>query len=104
MWQTVERKAAFIHQVMAGEVAGRELEDVGEVSLSYAEVKALATGNPLILEKAGVDNAVARRMRLRQAHGKDQAMLRRNLEAAQREMPQLEERIDQAQRAIERRV
>ncbi len=44
MWQTVERKAAFIHQVMAGEVAGREVDDVGDVALSYAEVKALATG------------------------------------------------------------
>ncbi|MFP5376811.1 MAG: helicase, partial [Acidimicrobiia bacterium] len=53
-WQTVERKAAFIHQVMSGEVAGREVDDIGDVALSYAEVKALASGDPLILEKAGV--------------------------------------------------
>nr|MDP9019533.1 helicase C-terminal domain-containing protein [Actinomycetota bacterium] len=79
MWQTCERKAAFIHQVMAGDVAGREVDDVGDVALSYAEVKALATGNPLILEKAGVDNDVARLGRLRQAHDRDQTALARTV-------------------------
>ena len=104
MWQTVERKAAFIHQVMAGEVAGRELEDVGEVALSYAEVKALATGNPLILEKAGVDNEVSRLLRLRQAHGKDQSLLRRSIEAARRDIPRFEAQIAQLDAALARRV
>lgn len=42
--QTVERKAAFIHQVMAGTIDGREVEDIGDVALSYAEIKALASG------------------------------------------------------------
>lgn len=56
MWQTLQRKAAFIHQVTQGDLPGREVDDVGEVALSYAEVKALATGNPLILEKAGIEN------------------------------------------------
>jgi hypothetical protein len=77
--QTVERKAAFIHQVMSGDVAGREVDDVGDTALSYAEVKALATGNPLILEKAGVDNELARLLRLRQAHDRDQTGLSRTL-------------------------
>ncbi|HEU5002562.1 MAG TPA: SNF2-related protein [Actinomycetota bacterium] len=103
MWQTVERKAAFIHQVMAGEVAGRELEDIGDVALSYAEVKALATGNPLILEKAGVDNEVARLLRLRQAHGKDQSLLRRSIEAARRDIPRFEAQIAQLDAALLRR-
>ncbi len=42
---------------------------MGDVALSYAEVKALATGNPLILEKTGIDNDVAGLARLRQAPG-----------------------------------
>ena len=47
MWGTVERKAAFIAQVTRGDTElARQLDDVGEQSLSYGEVKALATGNP----------------------------------------------------------
>lgn len=65
--QTVERKAGFIHQVMKGTSSVREIDDVGEQALSYAEIKALATGNPLIMEKAGVDNELARLTRLRQS-------------------------------------
>ena len=55
MWQTVERKAAFINQVATGRAVDRDVDDIGDQALSYAEVKALATGNPLILEKASVD-------------------------------------------------
>jgi len=41
----VERKAGFIHQVTRGDLAGREIDDVGDQALSYSQVKALATGN-----------------------------------------------------------
>ena len=51
---------------------------MGDVALSHA-VKALATGDPLILEKAGVDNDVARLGRLRQAHDRDQTALARTV-------------------------
>jgi hypothetical protein len=59
MWQTLETKARFIAQVMAGDKGIRSLEDVELAALSYAEVKALASGNPLVIEKAGVDAEVA---------------------------------------------
>jgi len=59
-WQTLETKARFIAQVMAGDKGIRSLEDVELAALSYAEVKALASGNPLVIEKAGVDAEVAR--------------------------------------------
>jgi hypothetical protein len=59
-WQTLETKARFIAQVMAGDKWIRSLEDVELAALSYAEVKALASGNPLVIEKAGVDAEVAR--------------------------------------------
>lgn len=48
-----------------GRAADRDVDDIGDLALSYAEVKALATGNPLILEKASVDSEVARLGRLR---------------------------------------
>ncbi|HSH62097.1 MAG TPA: hypothetical protein VK988_21105, partial [Acidimicrobiales bacterium] len=103
MWQTCERKAAFIHQVMAGDVAGREVDDVGDVALSYAEVKALATGNPLILEMAGVDNDVARLGRLRQAHDRDQTALARTVVTCDTRAGQLDQRIVAAEAALARR-
>jgi len=76
-WETVERKAGFIHQIMRGEVTTREIDDVGDQALSFAEVKALATGNPLIMERAGVAAEVAKLGRLRAAHHTDQSRLTR---------------------------
>jgi N12 class adenine-specific DNA methylase len=60
MWQTLETKARFIAQVMRGDRAIRSVEDVALATLTYAEVKALASGNPLVIEKAGVDAEVAK--------------------------------------------
>jgi len=60
LWQTLETKARFIAQVMKGDKGIRSLEDVELATLSYAEVKALASGNPLVIEKAGVDAEVAK--------------------------------------------
>jgi N12 class adenine-specific DNA methylase/SAM-dependent methyltransferase len=102
-WQTVERKAAFIHQVMSGDVPGREIDDVGDTALSYAEVKALATGNPLILEKAGVDNELARLLRLRQAHDRDQTGLSRTLAGCDSTATRLEGEIATLEVAIDAR-
>ena len=59
-WQTLETKARFIAQVMRGDRGIRSVEDVALAALSYAEVKALASGNPLVIEKAGVDAEVAK--------------------------------------------
>ena len=75
MWQTCERKAGFIDQVMRGDVTGRDLDDVGDDVLSYAEVKALATGNPLVIEQAGVQAELAKLDRLARAHHNDQHRL-----------------------------
>jgi len=59
-WQTVLTKAKFIAQVMSGDKGIRSVEDVELATLTYAEVKALASGNPKIIEKAGVDAEIAR--------------------------------------------
>lgn len=55
MWQTLETKAKFIAQVMSGDMTIRRLEDLDSAALTYAEVKAIASGNPLVIEKAQVD-------------------------------------------------
>ncbi len=101
--QTVERKAAFINQVATGRAVDRDVDDIGDQALSYAEVKALATGNPLILEKASVDSDVARLGRLRRAHLDDQHRLRRALDTAESRAGSAGRRIGQLESAIERR-
>ena len=103
MWQTVERKAAFINQVATGRAVDRDVDDIGDQALSYAEVKALATGNPRILEKATVDADVARLGRLRRAHLDDQHRLRRVLDAAESRAGSAGRLIIQLESAIERR-
>lgn len=55
LWQTIENKQRFISQVMTTKTIGRVAEDIDEVTLDYAEIKALATGNPLIKEKMQLD-------------------------------------------------
>jgi len=55
MWQTLERKARFIGQVMHGRLDTREIADIGDTALSFSEVKAIATGNPLLIDKAEAD-------------------------------------------------
>ncbi len=104
MWQTVERKATFIAQVTNGRVDGRQVDDIGDQALSYAEVKALATGNPLIMEKAGIDAEVAKLTRLRDAHRKDQQRLNRTLEATTSRATAKEHLVGECERAIAQRV
>lgn len=79
MWGTVTRKARFISQVMRGRMDVREVEDFGEVALSYNEVKALATGNPLLLDQAKLQSEVQRLERLERAHGNKQRALQGTL-------------------------
>jgi hypothetical protein len=49
MWQTLERKAGFIEQVMNGDTSVRVAEDVNRSALTYAEIKAIASGNPVVI-------------------------------------------------------
>lgn len=78
-WQTVARKAAFIAQVMNGRIDIREIEDVGDTALSAAEAKALASGNPLLLERANAENAFQKLRREKVAHDRSQAALTHTL-------------------------
>ena len=68
LWDILDRKQNFINQVMNGENVGRETEDTGEVTLSAAEVKALASGSPLIMEQVELDTAIKKLESLYRAH------------------------------------
>src|SRR5262249_23948114 len=77
MWQALETKARFIAQVMTGENAARRAADIGGQELSYAEVKAIASGNPAGLTLAEADAELKRLMVLQKNHLDEQYVARR---------------------------
>jgi N12 class adenine-specific DNA methylase len=79
MWQTLERKAKMIAQVMKGELTRRTIKDEDVQALDFATMKAITSGNPMVLEKAGVDADVAKLDRLRKAHLDSQFKLKQEL-------------------------
>jgi N12 class adenine-specific DNA methylase/adenine-specific DNA methylase len=68
LWQTLENKQRFISQIMTSKSPVRSCEDVDEQALSYAEIKALCAGNPLIKEKMDLDVQVAKLKVLKADH------------------------------------
>src|SRR5450432_1306701 len=76
MWQTLETKARFIQQVMRGETSVRAAEDLESGALTYAEIKAIASGNPAVMEKVKVDTEVRKLDQLRAAHLNQQHSIR----------------------------
>src|SRR5438445_5440604 len=96
MWQALETKARFIAQVMTGEAAVRRAEDVGGQELSYAEVKAIASGNPAVLTLAEADAELQRLAILKKNHADEQYVARRNL----RELPDTIDRLSQRLKAL----
>ena len=66
MYQLVEQKQKFISQIMTSKTPARTMEDIDDKALTYGEIKALATGNPKILEKTLLDTDVAKLKLLKQ--------------------------------------
>jgi hypothetical protein len=93
MWQTLETKAKFITQVMSGDMTVRRVEDLDSTALTYAEVKAIASGNPLVIEKAQVDAELMKLTRLRSAHEEEQYRIRANTRHSQEEAQRYAERL-----------
>jgi N12 class adenine-specific DNA methylase len=100
MWQTLETKARFIGQVMTGESDLRRIEDIDGAALTYAEVKAIASGNPLVIEKARVDAELTRLCRLRCEHEETRFKLRSRIRHLTEEIPVMERRREAAQRDL----
>ncbi len=76
MWQTLETKARFIQQVMNGSTTVRTAEDLEGGALTYAEIKAIASGNPAVMEKVRVDTEIRKLDQLRSAHVNQQHTIR----------------------------
>src|SRR5437868_1798801 len=83
MWQALETKARFISQVITGDNVARRAEDIGGQELSYAEVKAIASGNPAVLTLAEADAELQRLALLKKQHLDEQFVARRSV----RELP-----------------
>src|SRR5271170_958359 len=79
MWQTLETKAKFISQVITGDNAARRAEDIGGQELSYAEVKAIASGNPAVLTLAEADAELQRLTLLKKNHLDEHYVARRSV-------------------------
>ncbi|MBI5943677.1 MAG: hypothetical protein HY864_04855 [Chloroflexi bacterium] len=60
VWQLLENKAGFIAQIARGQVTSREVDDVDNTVLTFSEIKALASGNPLIMQKIVMDAELSR--------------------------------------------
>ncbi|HVX13835.1 MAG TPA: DEAD/DEAH box helicase family protein [Pirellulales bacterium] len=97
MWQALETKARFIAQVMNGTSGVRRAEDIGGQELSYAEVKAIASGNPAVLTLAEADGELQRLAVLKRNHADEQYVARRNL----RELPDTIDRLTKRAASLE---
>jgi N12 class adenine-specific DNA methylase len=93
MWQALETKARFIAQVMTGQSAVRRAEDIGGQELSYAEVKAIASGNPAVLTLAEADAELQRLSVLKKQHADEQYVARRSLRDLPRTIDSLRLRL-----------
>ena len=93
MWQALETKARFISQVMTGDNAARRAEDIGSQELSYAEVKAIASGNPAVLTLAEADAELQRLALLKKNHLDEQYVARRSVRDLPATIASLSERL-----------
>jgi N12 class adenine-specific DNA methylase len=93
MWQALETKARFISQVITGDNAARRAEDIGSQELSYAEVKAIASGNPAVLTLAEADAELQRLTLLKKNHQDEQYVARRSVRDLPGTIASLSERL-----------
>ncbi len=93
MWQALETKARFIGQVITGNNAARRAEDIGSQELSYAEVKAIASGNPAVLTLAEADAELQRLALLKKNHLDEQFVARRSVRDLPATITGLSERL-----------
>jgi N12 class adenine-specific DNA methylase len=93
MWQALETKARFIGQVITGHNSARRAEDIGGQELSYAEVKAIASGNPAVLTLAEADAELQRLNLLKKNHLDEQYVARRSVRDLPGTVASLNERL-----------
>ncbi len=100
-WQLLERKARFIAQVMNRDLSARSVEDVDAMALSYAEMKALATGNPAVIEKVAVDAELRKLTALETAWKQKNHQVHTKLSSLPRAIEEAQDKIRRAGASIE---
>lgn len=103
LWDILGRKSTFIDQIMNGENVGREVEDTGEVTLSAAEIKALASGNPLIEEQVRLEKEIKDLENLYLAHNASVAEARKKLQLAKQQRAEVSKRVENARTDLKNR-
>ncbi len=93
MWQTLETKARFIHQVMRGETSVRSAEDLEGGALTYAEIKAIASGDPAVVEKIKIDTEVRKLDQLRAVHANQQRHIRWEIRDLPRQIAEAKQQL-----------
>jgi hypothetical protein len=105
MWQTLERKATFIGQLQSARLDERSIDDITtDTALSYGEVKALATGDPTILERAQLESELARLKRLEAGWRQERTNVARRITTCTRRISELDHQIDELADAVAIRV
>jgi len=105
MWQNNERKARFIAAALSGDTSVRRLEDLGnEQASQFAMAKAIASGDPRLMQKAGLEADIARLERLRAAHQDDQFAIRRQVRDAERDIEYATRRVTEIGQDLSRLV
>ncbi len=100
MWQTLENKARFISQIMSGEVTARTTEDVDDLVMTAAQVKAIASGNPRILERVSIEVELARLSRLYTVWRNGRRNLKWELESLPGRISEADQRVAGHERAL----
>ena len=95
MWQSNERKQRFINAAMSGDRSVRRIEDAGSQVSQFAMAKAIASGDPRLMQKAGLEAEIARLVRQQAAHIDDQHAVRSAIQHAQGGIRSAERRIEE---------
>jgi len=103
MWQCLETKARFIQQVMRGETSVRAAEDLESGALTYAEIKAIASGNPAVVEKIKIDTEVRKLDQLRAVHANQQRHIRWEIRDLPRQITEAKQHLAHIEGDIETR-
>lgn len=103
MWDNLQRKSTFIHQIMAGDITARDAEGDGDFALSAAEIKAISSGDPAILEQFEVSTEIAKLEALERAHAKEVRNAKISLDQAKKTIAQSSEFIEKVKKDISAR-
>lgn len=102
MWETNSRKAKFIAQIMTGDLTVRTVEDIDAATITYQEMVAISSGNPIIMEKVKLESDIAKYKSLEQQHYDSRRGVERKLERMRHERALDQSQAMEVRQLIER--